>query len=460
MSRNLFLNTLVLNQLIGDGQKLTKIPDIKTELPGPEARKIIEEDHKHQITSTKVSPIVGKIGRGVTIEDVDGNVFIDFAAGVSVMNLGYSHPRIIKVIQEQAKDLIHFAGHDFYNEKQTEYAKLLCELAPGRNCEKKMFFSNSGTESVEAAAKIARWNRKTLTIISFIGAFHGRTMGSLALTASKPVHQRRFLPNIGSVHVPYAYCYRCKLEYPSCQVWCADYIKEMCFETFLPPEEVAAIIVEPIQGEGGYVVPPPEFLPKIRKICKDFDLLLIADEVQSGFGRTGKLWGVDHYNIEPDITCCAKSIAAGIPMGATIAREELDFPESGHHSNTYGGNLLACAAAIESLKIIEEEKLIENAARMGDHIVKRLREMQEKFEIIGDVRGQGLMIGVELVKDRRTKKPAKKEAQQFVVESCKRGLILLPCGKSVVRLIPPLIIDETTADTGLDIIEEVFKIFH
>ncbi|MHA1146216.1 MAG: acetyl ornithine aminotransferase family protein [Candidatus Helarchaeota archaeon] len=441
----------------GEEKMSMKIPDIKTELPGPKTREIVATDKKYLITSTKVVEIVGKIGRGCTIEDVDGNIFLDFAAGVSVMNLGYSHPRIIKTIQEQAEKLIHFAGHDWYNEAQVEYAQLLCELAPGRNCEKKMFFSNSGTESVEAAAKIARWNRKALTIISFIGAFHGRTMGSLALTASKPVHQKRFLPNIGGVHVPYAYCYRCKLEYPSCGVWCADYIKEVCFETFLPPEEVAAIILEPIQGEGGYIVPPPEFLPKIRKICDDFGILLIADEVQSGFGRTGKLWGVDHYGIEPEITCCAKSIAAGVPMGATVAREELDFPEKGHHSNTYGGNLLACAAAIESLKIIQEENLVENAARQGDHILKRLREMQEKYEIIGDVRGQGLMIGIELVKDPETKKPAKEETAKFVYECYKRGLIILSCGKSVIRLIPPLIIDEKTSDIGLDIIEDSMK---
>ncbi|NHJ26168.1 MAG: aminotransferase class III-fold pyridoxal phosphate-dependent enzyme [Candidatus Lokiarchaeota archaeon] len=306
---------------------------------------------------------------------------------------------------------------------------------------------------------MARWNRSVLEVVSFVGAFHGRTMGSLAFTASKPIQQKRFLPTIGGVHVPYAYCYRCvfKMDYPSCGTWCANYLKEVCFETFLPPDEVAAIIIEPIQGEGGYVVPPPEFIPKIKKICEEYGILFIVDEVQTGFGRTGKWWGVDHYGIVPDIICCAKSIAAGIPMGATIAKEELDFTEKGAHSNTYGGNLVACVSAIESVNIIKEENLIENAKKMGKVALKQLNEFKEDIEIVGDVRGQGLMIGIELVKDKKTKEPAKKETQEVVLECFKEGLILLPCGKSVIRLIPPLIIDDETLQIGLNILENNLK---
>lgn len=434
-----------------------KIPFIKTELPGPKAKEIIEADRTYIVNTTKVSPVVGKNGKGAIVVDVDGNKFLDFSAGISVVNLGYSHPRIIKVIKEQVDQIIHFAGQDFYNEKQVEFAKLLCGIAPGGKCDKKMFFCNSGTEAVEAAAKIARWNRKVMSIISFIGGFHGRTMGSLALTASKPIQQKRFIPNVGSVHAPYAYCYRCKLEYPSCGVWCADYIEEVIFETFLPHEEVAAIILEPIQGEGGYVVPPPEFIPKIRKICDKYEILMIDDEIQAGFGRTGKWWGIEHWGVVPDIVCCAKSIAAGVPMGATVIRADLDFTEPGAHSNTFGGNLLACAAAIESIKIIEEENLIARAAQMGEHILKKLWEFQESYEIIGDVRGKGLMIGIELVQDRKTKKHARNEARKVIDECYKQGLILLPCGKSVIRMIPPLIIDQELVDIGLEIFEAGLK---
>lgn len=435
-----------------------KVPDIKTKLPGPKAQEVIRRDKDHLVLSTKVSEFCPDIGYGCVLEDIDGNKFLDFSAGIAVANLGYSHPRIIKVIKNQAEKLIHGAGQDFYNKPQTDYAEALCSIGPGK-CDKKIFFCNSGTESVEAAAKIARWNRSVLEIVSFIGAFHGRTMGSLAFTASKPIQQKRFLPTIGGVHIPYAYCYRCvfKMEYPSCGLWCADYLKEVCFETFLPPEEVAAVIVEPIQCEGGYIVPPPEFLPKIKKTCEQFGILYISDEVQTGFGRTGKWWGVDHYNIVPDITCVAKSIAAGVPMGATIVKKELDFTEKGAHSNTYGGNLLACATALESIQIIKDENLIENASKIGTLALKQLIEFKEDIEIVGDVRGQGLMIGVEIVKNKETKEPAKKATQDIIQESFKKGLILLPCGKSVIRLIPPLIIDEETLQIGLEIFEKVLK---
>ncbi len=432
-----------------------KAPDIKTDLPGPKAKKIIEKDEKFLVLSTKVSDFCPEVGFGCFLEDIDGNKFLDFSAGISVANLGYSHPRILNVIKKQVDRLIHGAGQDFYNKPQADFAELLCKIGPG-DCDKKIFLSNSGTESVEAAAKIARWKRQKLEIVSFIGAFHGRTMGSLAFTASKPVQQKRFLPNIGSIHIPYAYCYRCvfKMTYPECGVWCAHYLEEVCFETFLPPDEVAAVIAEPVQGEGGYVVPPPDFLPKIKKICEKYGILYISDEVQAGFGRTGKWWGVDHYDIIPDITCCAKSIAAGIPMGATMVKSELDFTEKGAHSNTYGGNLLACVSAIESINIIQEENLVENARKIGVHALKILREFQEKIEIIGEIRGLGLMIGVELVKDRKSKEPAKLITQKLVQDCFKDGLILLSCGKSVIRLIPPLIIDKETIETGLNIFEK------
>ncbi|MCJ7517602.1 MAG: aminotransferase class III-fold pyridoxal phosphate-dependent enzyme, partial [Methanomassiliicoccales archaeon] len=293
-----------------------------------------------------------------------------------------------------------------------------------------------------------------------IGAFHGRTMGSLSLTASKPVQRRRFFPLVpGAVHIPFAYCYRCPyhLEYPSCGIWCAKILEEVYFESFLPSDEVAALFIEPVQGEGGYVVPPIEFIKIMRNVTKKHGILFVDDEVQAGMGRTGRLWGIEHFGVTPDILCAAKALGSGVPIGATVYHRKYDFGVQGAHSNTFGGNLLACASALATIDVIENEGIIEIAAKNGRHLRKRLDEMMNENEIIGDVRGLGMMQATELVENRRTKKPAKK-ARDRIVELCyKRGVILLPCGKSGIRYIPPLTTPVEQIDAGIDVIESAFK---
>ncbi|MFX0136598.1 MAG: acetyl ornithine aminotransferase family protein [Candidatus Hodarchaeota archaeon] len=389
---------------------------------------------------------------------IDGNEYLDFTSGISVANIGYQHPRLKAAIKNQLDKLIHFAPQDFYNETQVKLAKTLCEISPG-TMDKKVFFSNSGTESVEAALKLARAHRNCLQIIAFIGGFHGRTMGSLALTASKPIHRREFLPLLSNVtHVPYGNCYHCKFESPSeCGFYCADYIEDVIFRTFLPSDKVAAIIAEPIQGEGGMVVPPDGFHEDIRKICDEHQVPLVMDEVQSGLGRTGKMFAIEHWNVVPDIITIAKSLGSGVPIGATICNSKYDFEESGMHSNTFGGNPLACAAAYETIKILQEEKLIENSARMGKFFMKRLKEFEDDYEPIGQVRGKGLMMGIEFVKDKKLKTPDLELPKKIMSEALKKGLILLPAGVSVIRIMPPLNIDEELATEGLNILDEVLK---
>jgi len=436
-----------------------EVPKIVVEPPGPKAREIIEMDKRYLITSTKTTDIgpVGVRGRGAIVEDIDGNRYIDLSAGIAVVNTGHCHPKVVEAIKKQVEELIHFAGQDYYNKLQVELAKRLTEITPG-DFDKKVFLCNSGTESVECAIKLAlRRKPGKYRMVSFIGAFHGRTLGSLSLTGSKPVHRRAYLLSAPlSVHVPYGYCYRCayKMEYPDCDLWCVHFIEDVCFHSYVPPEEVAAIIAEPIQGEGGYIVPPDGFFQELKKICDRYDILLIIDEVQSGFGRTGRWFAIEHWGVEPDIICLAKGIASGMPLGATVARAELDFKEKGAHSNTYGGNLVACAAALATIDVIEEERLCENAQKVGGFMLKRLKEMAESHPIIGDVRGKGLMIGVELVKDRATKEPAKEANEDLVREGLKRGIILLPCGVSTMRIAPPLVISQELAEKGLEIFEE------
>jgi len=431
---------------------------MKNPPPGPKSKKVIEMDQKYLCNATKVSPVVAEFGNKCIITDIDGNNYIDFTSGISVANIGYQHPRLKAAIEKQLNKLIHFAGQDFYNENQTKLAKLLTEVSPGK-FEKKVFLSNSGTESVEAALKLARSSRKCLQVIAFIGGFHGRTMGSLALTASKPIHRRDFMPLLSNVtHVPFGNCYRCKFENPEdCGLYCADYIEANLFKTFIPPEKVAAIIAEPIQGEGGIIVPPDGFHQRIREICDDHQVPLIIDEIQAGLGRTGKMFAIEHWNVEPDIITIAKSLGGGIPIGATIVNSQYDFQESGIHSNTFGGNLLACAAAYEVINILKEEKLIENSAKMGEFFMKRLKEFEEKYEPIGQVRGKGLMMGMEFVKDRKSKTPAPEIPQKIMRLALSKGLILLPAGFSVVRIMPPLNIDNELATEGLNILDEVLK---
>jgi 4-aminobutyrate aminotransferase len=410
-------------------------------------------------TSTKTSELAAERARGSLVWDVDGNLYLDFTSGIGVVNTGHCHPTVVKAVSDQLNKLMHFAGTDFYYDYQVSVAERLCEITPG-DFEKKVFYTNSGTESNEAAIKIARWSSQRSRFIAFIGAFHGRTMGSLALTASKLQHQERFFSTIPGVdHVPYAYCYRCpyKLEYPGCGVYCADAIQEQYLDKFIPPNDVAALFIEPIQGEGGYIVPPPEFHKKVSDICKRNGILLVDDEVQAGFGRTGKMFGIEHFGVVPDIVCIAKGMGSGVPVGAAVFDAKLDFGVQGAHSNTYGGNLLACAAVGATLDVIENEHLLSRTHKLGDHLRKRLDEMKESNPIMGDNRGYGLMQATEFVKGDGTKTPAPEFSEFVVQESFKKGLILLPCGVSGVRFIPPLTIEEENLDAGLDVLQEVIE---
>ncbi|MEM3512707.1 MAG: aminotransferase class III-fold pyridoxal phosphate-dependent enzyme, partial [Thermoplasmata archaeon] len=343
------------------------VPKIIQVPPGKKAKKIVEEDTKYLATSTKTSPVVAAKAKNAILEDVDGNVYIDFSAGIGVLNLGHCHPAIVEAIKTQSEKLMHFAGTDFYYEIQVELAKKLCEITPGKFA-KKVFYTNSGAESNEAAIKLARWSTQRKQFMAFISAFHGRTMGALALTASKPVHRDRYFPMMPGVnHIPYAYCYRCryKLEYPSCDIWCAKILDEVYFDTFIPPEEVAGIFAEPVQGEGGYIVPPKEFLPEIKKIAEKHKILFIDDEVQAGFGRTGKMFAIEHFGVVPDIVSIAKAMGSGIPIGAIVFNAKYDWGVEGAHSNTYGGNLVSCAAAIATIDVIQKEKLTARAEKLG-----------------------------------------------------------------------------------------------
>jgi 4-aminobutyrate aminotransferase len=436
-----------------------KVPDIKVTPPGPKARAIVERDRTFVATTTKSAPIVIRKASGSVVEDVDGNLLIDFSSGISVLNIGHAHPKVVAAIAKQAADFTHFAGTDFYYDIQTRVAERLAKLTPGKH-RKKVFFSNSGAGANEAAIKVAKLHKKRQMFLAFLGAFHGRTQGTLALTASKAKQRAGFFPMMpGVVHVPYAYCYRCpyKLEYPSCDLYCANIIEDAYLKTVAPPEDVAGIFVEPVQGEGGYIVPPAGWMDRVAKIAKDNDLLLIDDEVQTGFGRTGKMWGIEHSKAVPDILTTAKSIASGLPMGATVFPAEMDFPESGRHSNTFGGNPVACAASLATLDVIEEEDLVARSAKLGEYLAKRLDEMKGRFEFIGDRRGLGLMQATEFVTDRKSIKPNPKLRDAIEEDAYKHGLILLPCGESSMRYIPALNIPKDVLDAGLEVLEACFS---
>lgn len=437
-----------------------KIPHMSGEFPGRNAEKIIGRDAKILVTSTKTGPIVAKRARGALIEDVDGNVIIDLFSGVGVQNVGHCHPEVVRAIKDQVDRFIHIAGTDYYYDVQVRLAEKLAASVPGK-MGRKVFFTNSGTESVEAAIKIAKASTKRQTFIGFIGAFHGRTMGSLGVTASKPVQREGFFPFMpGVYHVPYAYCYRCRyrLEYPGCGLWCAKILDEVYFDTYVPPSDVAAIIAEPIQGEGGYVVPPKEFLPMLKKIAEKHGILFIDDEVQAGMGRTGRMWAIEHFNVVPDIITTAKALGAGIPIGATIIDARLDFDRQGRHSNTFGGNPVGAASALAVFKIIEKEKLLQRAQRLGRKSLRRLKEMEEKYDIIGDTRGLGLMLAHEFVKDKKSKNPNKEARDRITELALRKGLGLLGCGKSSIRYLPPLVIEEDLLETSWDILEDCIRV--
>jgi len=433
---------------------MQNLPYIITPPPGPEARLVIAKSDLYASPSLPhVYPLVVRRAAGCVVEDVDGNRFIDFAAGIAVCSTGHCHPRVVQAIRDQAGELLHICGADFYEPMYVELASRLSRLAPGTGPHKVLLL-NSGAEAVEAALKLARYHTGRPYVIAFLGAFHGRTMGAISLTASKQTYRRGFGPLVpGIIHVPYAYCYRCayNLSYPSCGLACVDYIEDMLFARTIPPEEVAAVFVEPIQGEGGYVVPPDGWLPRLRALCDRYRILLVDDEVQAGIGRTGKMFAIEHWNVAPDILCSAKALASGMPLFAMIAREEVMSWSHGAHGSTYGGNPVCCAAAQATLDVIEEEGLVENAARVGRRLMDNLRTLAAQSRLIGDVRGLGLMIGVELVRDKNTKEMAAEEAQEVVRACFERGLLLLPCGPNAIRFSPPLIITAAEADKACEI---------
>ncbi len=447
---------------IATDAELTKFgPRLKTQLPGPLATKAIADDDRLISPSyTRSYPLVVKSGRGIRITDVDGNEFLDFAAGIAVNSTGHCHPEVVKAIQEQAAQLIHMSGTDFYYESMAGLAERLSAVAPMRGPHR-FYYGNSGAEAVECALKLARYHTGRQNIIAFLGGFHGRTMGALSLTASKPQQKRRFAPFVPGVHhIPYPNVYRgCRneAEQEAYAFGCARYIEERLFKTILPPEEVAAIILEPIQGEGGYVIAPDHFLREIRNICDRHGILLIADEVQSGMGRTGKWWAIQHTSVEPDIVCSAKGIASGMPLGVCMARAEIMDWVPGSHASTFGGNPISIAAALATMDVLEREG-IANAAAVGAKMMERLRSWIERHANVGDVRGCGLMIGVELVKDKKTQQPAGELRDHVVDLAFERGLLILGCGESSIRLCPPLIVDQHEADIALDILEECIEV--
>lgn len=425
-------------------------------MPGPLARDLIASDELYLSPSyTRDYPLVVKRGEGAIIEDLDGNVYLDFTAGIAVCSTGHCHPRVVAAIQKQAAELIHMSGTDFYYPPQRDLAHKLAQIAPGPS-PKRVFFTNSGAESIEAAFKLARYHTKRPHMIAFFGAFHGRTMGALSLTGSKVTQRRGFEPLIPEVsHVGYGNCYRCPyhLSYPSCALECVSYIETNLFKRTVPPEKVAAIIVEPIQGEGGYIVPPPEYHRELKKLCEKHGILYIADEVQSGMGRTGKMFAIEHWpGVEPDILCTAKGIASGMPLGAMIAKAEIMNWVPGSHASTFGGNPVSCVAALETIDLLQGS-LIANAATTGDYILGRLRDMQPRHGTIGQVRGLGLMIGVDLVIDQTLRTPAADLRGKLVARCFEKGLLLLGCGESAVRFCPPLVVTREQADVGLAIFE-------
>lgn len=425
-------------------------------LPGPKAQALIKRDNAVISPSyPRGYPFAMDHGKGTEVWDVDGNRFLDFMGGIAVVSTGHSNPKVVKAIQEQAEKFIHISS-DFYHEKWIELGEKLDEIAPFEE-QAISFMTNSGTEAVETAIKLARYHTERMNFIGFTGAFHGRTMGAVTFTASKPAYHGGFYPLMpGVVHAPFPDPYRPVLDRRPGEDYgetVVRYIEEQIFGHILPPDEVAGVLVETIQGEGGYIVPPGGFYPALRELCDKYGILMIVDEVQSGMGRTGKWWAIEHYGVEPDMFTSAKGIASGMPLGACVARRSVMDWGKGTHGNTYGGNPIACAAALATIDMIESEYL-ENATKMGQYALDALEEIMPRHPSIGNVRGKGLMIGVEFVKDQQTKEAAKELTDRVVELAFERGLLLLSCAKSVIRFAPPLSISKAEVDEGLQIFAE------
>jgi 4-aminobutyrate aminotransferase len=431
-------------------------PEINTSLPGPRAKAIIDRDDKRVSTSyTRSYPFVMARGEGAIVEDVDGNRFLDCAAGIAVNSTGHSHPDVVRAIVEQAQRFLHMSGTDFYYEPQVRLAEQIAEIVPIKG-EVRSFFGNSGTEAIEAAIKLARYATRRQNLIAFIGSFHGRSLGSLALTASKVVQRKGMGPMMpGVYHAPYADCYRCPVGATpdTCAAECVNWIENQLFLHLVSPDEVAALVVEPIQGEGGYIVPPKQFLERLRSLTSQHGILLVADEVQSGMGRTGKMFACEHYDLQPDMITIAKGVASGMPLGVTVARADVMSWPPGTHASTFGGNPVSCAAALATIALLRDQ-LVRNAEVVGAHFLDRLRALQDKHPLIGDVRGKGLMIGVELVRDRATKERATTERDAVLDAMFARGVLILGAGKNAVRFAPPLVISKEQADIAVRVFDE------
>lgn len=434
------------------------LPHLVTALPGPKAAALMERDHSVLSPSyTRSYPLVIKNGEGAIVEDVDGNRFLDMNAGIAVVAAGHAHPSVVRAVQEQAARFLHYSGTDFYYENMVLLAEKLASLAPG-GVPRRVYFGNSGAEAVEAALKLARYHTGRDKFIAFFGGFHGRTMGALSLTGSKSIQKRGFGPLVpGVTHIPYAYCYRCAYgkQPDTCATECVKVIEDQLFKTILPAEEVAAIVVEPVQGEGGYVVPPQKFFDELNAVARKYGILLIFDEVQSGMGRTGKMWAADHFdNAIPDIMTVAKGIASGMPLSAMIARAEIMNWPPGAHASTFGGNPVSCAAALATVELLQQG-LVEHAANVGNYMMARMKSWPSRFASVGDVRGLGLMLGFELVKDQSTKERHPALRDRIDAMAFERGLLILGAGANSIRLCPPLVISENQANFALDVLENI-----
>jgi 4-aminobutyrate aminotransferase len=433
-------------------------PKIATPLPGPKAKEFIARDARSVSQNlSKDVPLVVARAQGMVVEDVDGNRFLDFAAGISTVSTGHCHPDVVQAVKDQAEKLIHICYTDFYYPVYIDLCETLTKIAPISG-PKRVFLTNSGAEAVETAIKLARVRTGRQKIVGFFGAFHGRTFGAMSLTASKPVQRKGYGPFVPEVlHTHYAYCYRCPVNRTadSCKVECLNLLTEDYYHHTIDPSEVAAVIVEPIQGEGGFVPPHPDFLRRLQQICRQNGILLIADEVQCGMGRTGKMFALEHYGIDPDMIILAKGIASGMPISAVIARDDVMKWNDGGHGSTFGGNPLSCAAALATLRLLQDG-LVENAGKVGARLIEKLKGLQAKHPVIGDVRGRGLMVGVEIVRDPQGRAPAPEIRHRLIEVAFERGLLTLPCGASTIRLSPPLVARDSDVDRAVSILDATF----
>lgn len=434
-------------------------PEIKTELPGPKAREWLKKDQKFISPSyTRSYPAVLDRGEGVWVYDVDGNRFLDMTAGVAVLATGHSHKEIVRIAKEQIEKLIHMSGTDFYYPAEIMLAEKLAEIVPGAQ-NRKVFFGNSGAEANEAALKLSRYHTKRPYVIAFIGAFHGRTYGAMSLSGSKSIHHKGFSPLIhGIIHIPYPDPYRPPFGVPEGKVADAviDYIENVVFKKLVDPEEISAVFFEPIQGEGGYIVPPQDFFKKLKELTNKYGILMVDDEVQSGMGRTGRMFAIEHFDVIPDVVTIAKGIASGFPLGVMVAKSSLMNWDKGAHASTFGGNPVSCMAALKTIELLETG-LIDNAEKVGEYLFLNLKKLMDRYEFIGDVRGKGLMIGVDIVKDRKTKEYYPSLRDKIINEAFKRGLLMLAAGPSAIRWSPALIVKKEEIDVALEIFEEALK---